>query len=321
MKMSNHTIVCAGIDTGKRKLDAAIGHGAGELQVANTSDGHATLSAWLRRHQVERVGIEATGGCEHSVVTRLRGDGFTVIVFQPTQVKAYARFHLKKAKTDRIDAALIADCAAARKAEDIHAPPDPRIAPFAEQLTMIEQIGEDIACIKTRRATVRDQDIRKAWDDEIKRLRQIKRTRLKQLVAAIRQHPDLAEKLELIASVDSIAIPSAVEILVRCPEIGTISREKAAALAGLAPYADDSSDQHSPRHIQGGRERLRKALYNAAFAGAFRWNKQLGDIYQRLTAKGKHHKAAIIACARKLITFVNAVVARRTLWTAQNPNA
>ena len=309
--MSNHTIVCAGIDTGKRKLDAAIGPGAGELQVANTPDGHAALSAWLYRHQVERVGIEATGGCEHEVVVRLRADGFTVIVFQPAQVRAYARFHLKRAKNDRIDAALIADCAAARKVEDIHAPPDPRLAPFAEQLTMIEQIAEDIACIKTRRATVRDQAIRQYWEDEIIRLRQVKRASLKQLVQAIRQHPDLAEKLDLIASVDSIALPSAVEILVRCPEIGTISRQKIAALAGLAPYADDSTDQHSPRHIQGGRERLRKALYNAAFAGAFRWNKQLIAIYQRLIANGKHHKAALIACARKLLIFLNAVVARR----------
>lgn len=319
--MSNHTIVCAGIDTGKRKLDAAIGPGAGELQIANTPEGHAALSAWLSRHQVERVGIEATGGCEHEVVTRLRADGFTVIVFQPGQVRAYARFHLKRAKTDRIDAALIADCAAARKAEDIHAPPDPRIAPFAEHLTMIEQIGEDIACIKTRRATVRDQAIRQAWDDEIKRLRQIKRARLKQLIADIRLHDDLAEKLDLIASVDSIALASAVEILVRCPEIGTISRQKVAALAGLAPYADDSSDQHSPRHIQGGRERLRKALYNAAFAGAFRWNKQLSDIYKRLIARGKHHKAALVACARKLLIFVNAVVARRTPWATQTIGA
>ena len=316
--MSNHTIVCAGIDTGKRKLDAALGPGAGEFQVANTPDGHAALSDWLRRHQVERVGIEATGGCEHEAVVRLRADGFTVIVFQPSQVRAYARFHLKRAKTDRIDAALIADCAAARKPEDIHAPPDPRIAPFAEQLTMIEQIAEDIACIKTRRATVRDHAIRQHWADEIKRLGQLKRASLKQLLAAIRQHSDLAEKLDLIASVDSIALPSAVEILVRCPEIGTLSREKIAALAGLAPYADDSSDLHSPRHIQGGRQRLRKALYNAALAGAFRWNHQLIAIYQRLIAKGKHHKAALIACARKLLIFANAVVARRTPWTKKN---
>jgi transposase len=193
MKMSNHTIVCAGIDTGKSRLDAAIGGTAEHLQLANMPDGHMALSAWLRQHQVERIGIEATGGYEHTVVTRLRADGFTVIVFQPGQVRAYARFKLKRAKTDRIDAALIAACAAAREEEEIHAPPDPRIAPFAEQLTMIEQITEDIARIKTRRENVRDQAIRQAWKDEIKRLGQQKRARLKALIAVIRQHPTSPE--------------------------------------------------------------------------------------------------------------------------------
>jgi transposase len=315
MKMSNHTIVCAGIDTGKSRLDAAIGGTAEHLQLANMPDGHMALSAWLRQHQVERIGIEATGGYEHTVVTRLRADGFTVILFQPGQVRAYARFKLKRAKTDRIDAALIAACAAAREEEEIHAPPDPRIAPFAEQLTMIEQITEDIARIKTRRENVRDQAIRQAWKDEIKRLGQQKRARLKALIAVIRQHPDLARKLDLIASVDSIGLPTAVAVLVRMPEIGTISRQKAAALAGLAPYPDDSGDYAGPRHIEGGRQRLRKALYNATLAGAFRWNQQLKDIYARLIAKGKHHKVARIACARKLLIFANTVVQRQTPWT------
>jgi transposase len=307
-------MVCAGIDTGKSKLDAAIGGGGEQLQVANTPEGHVALSAWLRRHQVERVGIEATGGYEHTAVTQLRADGFTVIVFQPGQVRAYAKFKLKRAKTDKIDAVLIAACAAAREDDEIHPAPDPRIAPFAEHLTMIEQITEDIARIKTRRENVRDEAIRQAWKDEIKRLRQQKRTRLKALVAAIREHADLAKTLDLIASVDGIGLPSAVAILVRMPEIGTVSRQRAAALAGLAPYPDDSGDHTGARHIEGGRERLRKAVYNAAFAGAFRWNQQLKEIYQRLTRNGKHHKAALIACARKLLIFANTVVQRQTPW-------
>ncbi len=319
--MSHDTIVCAGIDTGKHKLDAAIGRGAGELQVANTPEGHAALSAWLRQHQVERVGIEATGGYEHVAVAKLRSDGFTVIVFQPGQVRAYARFKLKRAKTDRIDAALIAACATARDEQDIHPPPDPRIAPFAEQLTMIEQIAEDIARVKTRRENVRDTAIRQLWADEIKRLRQLKTARFKELVAAIRLHDDLAEKLDLIASVDSIALPSAVAVLVRMPEIGTISRERAAALAGLAPYPDDSGNHTGVRHIEGGRQRLRKTLYNAAFAGAFRWNQQLRALYKRLIENGKGHKRALIACARKLLIFANAVVARSTPWTTKTDNA
>src|SRR6266478_3920651 len=116
-KMSKHSMVCAGI---------------------NTADGHVTLSAWLRQRRVERVGIEASGGYEQAVVAHLRRDGFVVVVFQPAQVRAYARFLLQRAKNDKIDAGLIAACTAATK--KIHAPPDPRLAPFAEHLTLIEQI-------------------------------------------------------------------------------------------------------------------------------------------------------------------------------------
>jgi transposase len=317
--MSQHSIVCAGIDTGKHKLDVAIQGAADQLQVENTPDGHAALSAWLKEHQVERVGIEATGPHDRNVVAHLRRDGFTVIRFQPAQVRAYAKFHLQRAKNDRIDAALIADCTAAKK--EIHAPPDPRFAPFAEHLTMIDQIIEDIARIKTRRATAQDEAIRQAWKDEIKRLGKQRRDRLNELVAAIRQHPDLAQKLNLIASIDSVGLPSAVAFLVRMPEIGSISRERAAALAGLAPYDDDSAQHLGQRHIEGGRERLRKAIYNAAFTGAFHWNQQLKALYKRLIAKGRLHKVAIIACARKLIIFANTVVQRGTPWTSEITNA
>jgi transposase len=313
--MSNHSIVCAGIDTGKHKLDVAVTGATDQLQVDNTPNGHAALSAWLNRHQVERVGIEATGLHDRNVVAYLRRDGFTVIRFQPAQVRAYAKFHLQRAKNDRVDAALVADCAAAKK--EIHAPPDPRFAPFAEHLTMIDQITEDVARIKTRRATAQEPAIRQAWSDEIKRLGKQRRDSLKNLVDAIRQYPDLAQKLDLIASIDSVGLPSAVAFLVRMPEIGTIARERAAALAGLAPYDDDSSQHIGQRHIEGGRERLRKAIYNAAFTGAFHWNLQLKALYKRLIAKEKHHKVALIACARKLIAFANTVVARGTPWQKQ----
>jgi transposase len=140
--MSKHIMVCAGIDTGKRKLDVALVEGVERLQADNTPDGHGALSAWLRQRRVERVGIEASGGYEQAVVSQLRRDGFQVIVFQPAQVRAYAKFHLQRAKNDKIDAALIATCTAATK--KIHAPPDPRLAPLAEHLTLIEQITEDM---------------------------------------------------------------------------------------------------------------------------------------------------------------------------------
>jgi transposase len=312
--MSKHNMVCAGIDTGKRKLDVALDGSKQELQIENTPDGHGAVSGWLREHRVKRVGIEASGGYEQAVVRQLRGDGFVVVVFQPAQVRAYARFHLQHAKNDKIDAALIAACTAATK--KIHAPPDPRLAPFAEHLTMIEQISEDIACHKTRLEMASDSRIRQFWREQIARFKGIHRAELEALVTAIRKHDDLAERLDLIASVDGVGLPTAVAILARMPEIGRLTREQAAAVVGLAPFDDDSGNRDGKRHIYGGRERLRRSLYNAALPAAFRWNPQLIAMYRRLTAAGKPHKVALVACARKLLIYVNTVVERGTPWAA-----
>ena len=317
--MAKRITVCAGIDTGKRKLDVAIDGSCEQLQVENTAEGHKILLAWLQRHKVKRIGIEASGGYEQPVVATLRRKRFVVVVFQPAQVRAYAKFHLQRAKNDKIDAALIAACTAAVK--QIYPAPDPRLSPFAEQLTMIDQIGEDIMKLKNRIETCRNERIRAVWKEDIARLAKRERAELKALVAAIRQYPDLAERLELIHSVGGAGLPTAVAILVRMPEIGQLTREQAAALAGLAPYDDDSGDQVGARHIDGGRERLRRALYLAALPASFRWNPQLLALYQRLRAAGKEHKRALIACARKLLIFVNTVVARGAPWQSKPPAA
>jgi transposase len=314
--MTKRITICAGIDTSKRKLDVALDGGSEQLQVANTPEGHKALSDWLRRRQVKRVGIEASGGYEQAAVTELRRR-FVVVVFQPVQVRAYAKFHLQRAKNDRIDATLIAACTADVK--EIHAPPDPRLLPFAEHLTMIDQIVEDIARFKNRLESCRVAAIQQTWKEEIGRLTKRRKIELNALAAAIRQHQDLAERLALINSVDGIALPTAVAILVRLPEIGRITRERAAALAGVAPYDDDSGNQVGIRHIEGGRERLRRALYSAALPASFRWNPQLIALYRRLIAVGKEHKRALIACARKLLIFANTVVARGTPWQHQRP--
>ena len=313
-KMSKHSMICAGIDTGKRKLDVALDERAEQLQVDNTADGHVALLAWLRKYRVERVGIEASGGYEQVVVSHLRRNGLVVIVFQPAQVRAYAKFHLQRAKNDKIDAALIAVCTAA--APKIHAPPDPRLAPFAEHLTLIEQTTEDIACFKTRREACREERIREFWKREINRLKVLLSSELKQLVVAIREHRDLSDRLDLIASVDGVGLRTAVAILVRMPEIGRVTREQAAAIVGLAPYDNDSGLRHGSRHIKGGRQRLRQSLYAAALPAVFYWNPQLQAFYKRLLAAGKSHTLALVACARKLIIFVNTVVARGTPWTS-----
>lgn len=315
--MAKRSTICAGIDTGKRKLDVALDGISLQLQVENTAEGYKVLLEWLRRHKVKRIGIEASGGYEQPVVVELRRKRFVVVVFQPAQVRAYAKFHLQRAKNDKIDAALIAACTAAVK--KIHPAPDPRLQPFAEHLTMIEQIGEDITLYKNRLETCRDPRIQKIWEEEIARLAKRERGELKALVAAIREHRDLGQRLDLIYSVGGAGLPTAVAILVRMPEIGQLSREQAAALAGLAPYDDDSGEQVGVRHIDGGRKRLRRALYTAALPASFRWNPQLIALYKRLRAAGKEHKRCLIACARKLLIFVNTVVARGTPWQDDPP--
>jgi transposase len=317
--MAKRITICAGIDTGKHRLDVALDGRSEQLQAENAPEGYGALVEWLRKHRVKRVGIEASGGYEQPVVAELRRKRFVVVVFQPAQVRAYAKFHLQRAKNDKIDAALIAACTAAVK--NIHAAPDPRLSPFAEQLTMINQIVEDIAHLKNRLETCRNLRIKELWKEDIARLVKRQRTELKDLVAAIRRHSDLAKRLDLINSVDGIGLPTAVAILVRLPEIGQITREQAAALAGLAPYDDDSGEQIGVRHIDGGRERLRRALYNAALPASFRWNQQTICLYQRLIGKGKEHKRALIACARKLLVFANTVVARGTPWQDHPPAA
>jgi transposase len=217
-KMGKYTTVCAGIDTGKHKLDVAIDGGAQRVQVDNNSEGHRSLSAWLRQREVERIGIEASGGYEQAVILSLRADGFVVIVFQPVQVRAYAKFVLQHAKNDNIDAVLIACCTAA--VTDIHEPPDARLAPLAQHLTMIEQLTEDVGQLKTRREACRDPRIREFWKQEVNRLKVLLNRELKQLVTAIREYRDLANRLDLIVSVDGVGLRTAVAILVRMPEIG-----------------------------------------------------------------------------------------------------
>ncbi len=310
--MSKRITGCAGIDIGKYKLDVALHGSSDRLQIANTAEDHEVLVTWLRRHRVKRVGLEASGGYEQGVVCRLRSGGFVVVVFQPRQVRAYARFHLQFAKNDEIDAALIATCTADIK--KIHAPPDQRLSDLAGLQTQIDQIVGLIKRFKNHRESCRDAYLRQVWEGEIRRFRGLFRQQLKELVAAIRQYPDLAQRLELVMSIDGIALRTATAIVVRMPEIGQLRRSQAGALAGLAPYDDDSGEHAGTRHIAGGRERLRNNLYVGAWAASLRWNPQLTALYSRLRAAGKEHKVAVVACARKLLIFANAVVARGTPW-------
>jgi transposase len=303
----------AGIDTSKAKLDVAV-HGQAEpWQVDNCPAGWRRLAAVLSSAAVMRVGIEASGGYERGVVGYLRDKGFVVVLLQPLQVKAYARLHLRRAKNDRLDAVLIAACAAMIDQGRIE--PDQRLAALAAQLTFVEQIEEDIARFKVRIEHVDDPRHRRMVVADIARLKARRLVELKRIGAALRAHDDLARRLDLVLSVPGLGERTAIALIIRMPELGRVSREQAAALAGLAPFDDDSGKHNGERHIAGGRRRLRRSLFAAALPAAFHWNKALIELYSRLTNRGKAHNEALIACARKLLIYANTVVQRGTPWT------
>ena len=310
--MNNSSSVTAGIDTAKSKLDVAVHASPVRLTVENNAAGHKHLAAELHKAGVTRVGIEASGGYERGVIKHLRKEGFEVILMQPMQVKAFAKLHLRRAKNDALDAELIAACAAIIQPHDTQE--DQRLQPLTDALTFVEQVEDDIVRLKTRLEKVVEPRLARMMRSDIKRLVERRRAELRRILAALREHADLARRLDLIESIPGIGERTAVAIILRMPEIGTITREQAAALAGLAPFDDDSGNRRGMRHIAGGRGRLRRSLYAAALPAAFRWNAALKALYQRLVQRGKPHKAALVACARKLIIYANAVVIKDKPW-------
>jgi transposase len=312
--------VCAGIDTGKDKLDMAVAGLDEDVTVANDAAGWRQLADHCKQHRVAKVGIEATGGYERGVVRHLQAAGLRVAVLQPMQVRAYARLKQQRAKSDRIDARLIAACVqslgdAARPAADA------RFDAVADLLTFIEQIEEDIARIKTRLEHVGDARLRRIDEGDIKRLCKRREQEQTRLIAALRGDDELGRRFDLVCSIPGCGERTALSIVVRLPELGEVSREAAAALAGLAPFVHESGTFKGERHIGGGRARLRRALYMAALPASFRWNPALVELYRRLRARGKSHSCALVACARKLLIMANAVVARGTPWEVRPATA
>lgn len=316
--MLKDTTPTAGIDTGKHTLDIAV-HGKEDLfQVDNTEAGWRKLAADLAEAGVGRVGIEATGGYERGVTRYLQDQGFTVLVLQPAQVRAFARLHLCRAKTDRIDAAMIAACT--HLLEPQARKPDPRLDKLrAADLHRAARgehcLLEDPAGAHPRRPPARPHRGRHQAAAGAPRRRAqgpaqgragASRPRPASQAGAERARDRPADRPR----------PDRAHARTR-----HISREQAAALAGLAPFVQQSGSWTGQAHIAGGRKRLRRSLYAAALAAAFRWNPALNALYLRLTKRGKPHTLALVACARKLLVFANAVLARGTPWTEKPADA
>jgi transposase len=314
-KMREDITKTAGIDTGKKRLNLGFWPKAERLEVKNELEGFERLAVFLEERKIKRVGIESTATYHLAVSEFLRARGFEVIVLQPLQVKAFAKLHLKRAKNDEMDPEMVAGCAAIQT--EVHAPHSPEIMRLAEHLTFIEQCEDNVARLKTQLERFSDERYRKMIKQEIAGFERTLRRELKKLEKELRLNQRLSERLDLVLSIPCVGLRTALGTLIRMPELGTLSREQAAALLGVAPMDDDSGDHKGMRFIQGGRARARKTLFMAAFSGALHHNPLLKAFYVRLVRRGKEHTLAVVACIRKLVIIINAVLQRGTPWVTR----
>ena len=192
----------AGVDVGKRALDAAVYGSADLAAVDNTVAGIGELIAWLKAREVGRVGLEATGGYEKAVRLALEAQGFEVVVHQPLKVRLFARLKRFKAKTDRMDAQLIA--AATANTEAVKAAQDPRLAELAERLTAYEQLTDHLAELKTFMEHVTLKDLVKTLRIQIAALQRLKLKLARQVIDRIKACPDLLDRFRLLLSLPGV---------------------------------------------------------------------------------------------------------------------
>ncbi len=316
LKQDKSSTRTAGIDVAKAKLDVAVHGLEDELLVANDKAGFARLGQWLQARQVGRVGVEASGGYERAVVAHLRSEGFEVVVHQPAEVRAFARFKRIRAKNDRIDARLIA--AATVQVEAVRTAGDVELQALAERLTAYEQAADLVAQLKTMLEHVTLADLKLEHEAQLKTLKAWKKSLAKELLARIAEHPKLGSRQTLLNSLAGIGPIIAASLVIRMPELGHMKRGEAAALAGVAPFDKDSGNSRGERHIFGGRARVRRMLYLAATV-AKRIDPGARAFAQRLAAAGKKPKVVIIAVSRKLIEAANLVLQRGTPWVKPDP--
>jgi transposase len=306
----------AGVDVGKARLDVAVHGLEDEGRFANTTSGIGELVGWLKAREVGRVGLEATGGYERKLRSALEAAGLAVVVHQPIEVRLFARLTRRRAKNDALDARLIA--AATTRIDTVRAASDPRLVELAERLTAYEQISDQLAQLKTFMEHVALKDLAATLRAQIASLTRLKAALLAAVLQRIKVHADLLARHRLLMSLPGVGQVVAASLLVRMPELGSMTRGQAACLIGVAPFDRDSGQHRGQRFIAGGRSRPRRMLYLAALA-AKRFDPAMKAFAQRLLDNGKPTKIAIVAVMRKLIEAANLVLARQLPWIKQTP--
>jgi len=308
-----------GIDVCATRLDVADTAADDARVFDNDDDGRARLVRHLTALAPRLIVLEATGGHERAAVAELAAAGLPVVVINPRQARDFARAIGRLAKTDRIDAAVLARFGAAVR-------PEPRPLPDEKHLELQEKLGRrrQLVAMRTaetnRAGQARAHKVRKSLEAVIDLLNDQLKQLDDDLDHTIRHCPLWRDKEDLLKSVPGVGDQTARTLMAQLPELGRCSRQQIAALAGVAPINRDSGPRRGPRAIAGGRAPVRTVLYMATLA-ATRFNPVIRDQYRRLVAAGKRKKVALVACMRKLLTILNAILRNETPWRTPSPQA
>lgn len=303
-----------GIDVSKDQLNVAIAPRGDTYSVANNEGGIEQLVERLRTLSPTLVVLESTGNLEYPAAAALAADGFALRVINPRQSREFARATGRLAKTDKIDATLLAEFAQKMR-------PDPRPVPDEQRqrlsalLSRRRQVVAMLAKERTRYSSAH-REVKPRLEAHIAWLEQELDDLDRDLHLEIRNSSAYQEKGQLLRSVPGVWPVMATTLLIEMPELGQLNNRQIAALAGVTPLNRDSGRHKGKRFCWGGRARVRRVLYMAALS-ASRHNPTIWRFYQRLIAAGKPHKVALTACMRKLLVILNAMIRDMQPW---NPN-
>lgn len=294
-----------GVDVSKKQVDVAVTPGGLAWSSPYTDDGVAALVVRIRNLNPTRVVLEATGGLEAPLAGALAGAGLPVVVVNPRQVRDFAKAMGKLAKTDRIDAAVLA-LFADRMCPDVRPLPDADTVALAALVERRRQLVEMLTA-EGNRMNSAAVHVRPRLEAHIEWLQEEIDVLEQDLRRRIKGSPLWWAKTKLMQSAKGIGPVVSATLLADVPELGTLGRKEIAALVGVAPLNRDSGTLRGKRSTWGGRATPRAALYMAATV-ACRWNPAIRPLYQRLIKAGKAKKVALVACMRKLLTILNAMV-------------
>jgi len=301
-----------GIDVSKRQVEACLRLPLERLSQPSTPAGRQAMIGWLRQHDVTLAVMEASGGYERDWAEALRQAQIAVRIVDPKRVRYFAKSAGRLAKNDPIDAEMIAWFAEtfATEAPPAHDGEREAVDQLMTARALLVRLESQIKQLGEHRQPALVERARGAIAGVIVRQRQQLETAI---AARIARHAELAERDAIIQSVPGCGPRCAAGIIAWLPELGRIGGKPATALAGLAPYDDDSGGRRGERHIKGGRREIRDLLYMATFA-ATRCNPLIKAHYQQLRARGKKFKVALVACMRKLIVILNTMLMRGQMW-------